>query len=797
MAVPVLPNSSNFLGVALVINRSRDGPRFVFHYPPHIPAVNERPSGSGDGADGEDLNDDDALLDRISPSPMATAAKGTDLAGWNHDDHLVTENGSQIVPWEHVGGFPTRDLENMLTPARAYHKKLFSVSLDQLWAASYPIYVPENGLWKKTRKNQARSRPSVSTRAGGAADEGTASFRNADSPMMAANIPMIETHDTADEMTAGDAEEAQDDGGATADEKKSGMTMFNLVLILNPKKHEAKELVDMLYFHILRKINKFYKYAQQRSDFVWKESKRILQLKEKGREEKTKMSALWREILDTSSLAASMQDVYEAVCANKIAALQLETPQGTITHSVQIPIPFHIPDLPSPTDAESERLQGLWITTANSFAEDDAAMTAVDDPTFLDKTFALLLLQDEKKIIAELQADPDETTNAMIEFVRLSKPTASFHSISQGPSPLSSAQVRRYAQHFIFWRRAIAIPPLHARDVYILSPNSKMSSLPRASQAWARAFPLAPPLPSFLAELSTAPRPYKWFAPSKPHRPHYLQMLAWLMRGGWVTQLRSFAYVVVWPEIQYEVEYQIEADDIRSSALVLEERPTTQSSSSDDSEGVGRAQMNSSQTLESSIVDGLSSDVDREGGTGSAQERKSRTSSPARDDYDGGGILSPLSPLSTDLDQSITSLPPLPTPEAQNPNETIAEAARLTRLADRVTRAHAERVAQHARKQPPIATSRPSLNTAAHLAHLSPYIIVDAKKATGKESMYLSAIGRRFKDTRVRASWPVFWKYFNGNSALERIALMEDMKRKEVWGLLGGMAEYLITVRHW
>ena len=48
-----------------------------------------------------------------------------------------------------------------------------------------------------------------------------------------------------------------------------------------------------------------------------------------------------------------------------------------------------------------------------------------------------------------------------------------------------------------------------------------------------------------------------------------------------------------------------------------------------------------------------------------------------------------------------------------------------------------------------------------------------------------------------RTAWPVFWKYFNGHSALERVALHEDMKRRDAWNLLNSMGEYLLCVRHW
>lgn len=60
-----------------------------------------------------------------------------------------------------------------------------------------------------------------------------------------------------------------------------------------------------------------------------------------------------------------------------------------------------------------------------------------------------------------------------------------------------------------------------------------------------------------------------------------------------------------------------------------------------------------------------------------------------------------------------------------------------------------------------------------------------------------AAGGSKDWDDKVAAAWPQFWKYFNGRSALERVALQEDMKRKDVWNLLTAMSEYLTTVRHW
>lgn len=53
-----------------------------------------------------------------------------------------------------------------------------------------------------------------------------------------------------------------------------------------------------------------------------------------------------------------------------------------------------------------------------------------------------------------------------------------------------------------------------------------------------------------LSMLSGHPRAYSTLIPSKDHRDAYLEILAWLMKGGWVTQLRVFGWIRVRREIQ-------------------------------------------------------------------------------------------------------------------------------------------------------------------------------------------------------------------------------------------------------
>lgn len=293
MAQPVLPNPNNFLGVALVIKRSRDGPSFVFHYPPRM----QPPNGPQQHAKplGGAIEGDDVLLERLN-QPTDSLDEEVDLSSRiehlsNWDEHQFTESGTQIVPWEHVAGFPTRDLASILTPARAYHKKLFQLSLDPLYCVSYPIHVPETGTWKKKRKNKTKSEKAKSvktedTAIGPKLKDAELADHDGDG-VATVNGSEISPQESQEKDKEREPQKDEDD-----DDKRASMTMFNLVFILNPRKHEVKELVNTLYFHIIKKVNKAFKYSQQHSDFVWKESKRIISMKEKAREESESLRPL-------------------------------------------------------------------------------------------------------------------------------------------------------------------------------------------------------------------------------------------------------------------------------------------------------------------------------------------------------------------------------------------------------------------------------------------------------------------------------------------------------------------------
>lgn len=265
------------------------------------------------------------------------------------------------------------------------------------------------------------------------------------------------------------------------------------------------------------------------------------------------MSQLWSQILIKSTLADAMRDVYDAVVNNTITTVCLDT-KPPIDLSLHIPIPTFLMSFPN----SNERAKpGVLLSSANPLVDEEGN----PDPTQLDKHFALLLLEDEVDVIAEISSEDTELSTPLIQVIKWAKPTLSFQQVAQANN-VGLDEVLTLAQHLIYWRKAIAIPPIHARDMFIVSPNCDMHKLITASQQWKKAFPFAPSLQSFLGQISYAPRPYKSFVPSKSHREKYMEMLAWLIRGGWVTHLRTFCWIWVWPEIIYEVEYQLKAEAI-------------------------------------------------------------------------------------------------------------------------------------------------------------------------------------------------------------------------------------------
>lgn len=261
------------------------------------------------------------------------------------------------------------------------------------------------------------------------------------------------------------------------------------------------------------------------------------------------LAPLYHELLSQSSLARCLANVYSSISSSQIAHVKLT---NKLSISLQIPIPNSISTVPGPA---TQQLPGLWLTTSTSIPIDEDSHIGIEQ---LASHFGLLLLSDLHTILADIHSASSPLTAPLLHYLRVSKPTKSFAQISQS-SGIAISDIQFLASHLIYWRRARAIPPLHQRDIYIVSPNADMSKLALATSTFAKQFPALPSLPRIMAILSSSPRPYSTLIPSRDHKEAYMDILAWLMRGGWVTQLRTFAWIRVPPHVSIDVHRQVES----------------------------------------------------------------------------------------------------------------------------------------------------------------------------------------------------------------------------------------------
>ncbi|ODH26488.1 hypothetical protein ACO22_04580 [Paracoccidioides brasiliensis] len=789
------------VAIILVI-QSRAGPRFVYHYPPspstiinNKPRRNFRPKNNAkssdsslSSADGNSSSDDDELghssagsssigrganehsrrgglsdsrqpssrAHSSSPSLQVTRRSATpDAKPDSQPDAGREEAMGELFqpPWESLLGLPTSVWEKLLSPSPAWHKRKFEVGVNDLVFVGWPVFVREDGTWRKRKKKKRTRKKEASTEQ----DLRDGDERRDEKRGDGSSIQAPQT-DGKNDPIPGDKANAEGDGLLRFQESDKGsMTMFNVVFVLNPPLLEYSLRIREKYENVIKKFGKGLKSEQARVDYVWKEAQTIVNIKEKARENKLSLSGLYSELLSKSSLAQAISTVYTSIANSRIASVTL-TPEATM--SLQVPPITSTSYLPSATETA---YPGLWLTTANSLsATDDVTGMETDVPNqTLAKHFALLLLTDEATILKDIEGSVGPLGPRLAHYIRASKPTKSFAQISaQSGIPLSDIQV--LASHLAYWRRARAVPPLSRRDTYIVSPNADLSKLEQATEAYEAAFPTLPSLPKMLHALSDTPKPYSRLIPSRDHKETYYDILAWLLRGGWVTQLRTFGWVRVSPEIKQAVNEALEREKENKN--------------------------NDEEEHESSSIN-----LNDKG------KRHHRTN--INDDENNDSHSSSSSSLDSDASGDAT---PIPNKFTNPENITKHEKQKRSPLTSSlILRPHrASSLESHWLDEILSQFPEASHNTNMDSTNHSP-----TPTATLDECDDVDAALRKY--------WPIFTKYFNGTDALEKIPVREGLNRKIVWRLLNRIdrstfysgsegsgspsskEKVLVTVRHW
>ena len=563
-ASAISPNPSLLAILLVVQGRTGSGAEIVYHYPPD-PLSAERPSYTFDSTDEDDeessssdseesSSEDDFDLFTSHLGKGLTVLQNQDSQSQNSDDEesnylskrRTRDNGQWKPSWEPLLGLGEDGLVSLLAPGRAWHKRRFELGINDMTFLGRPVYAREDGFWHKPKKSRAQR----------AEDEGTQSEATIDD-----SGPDEEENGSG---AHGPTQTHVDTSQHVKELPKSQLTMFHVVFVMDPSPLEHTVRVKEMYDHVVKKLSKVLKFAQARHNYVWEQAELLQSIRSTHLQQQSSTRVLYTELKQRSSLASAMTKVFDNISESKIAAITI-TPKLSV--SLQIPPINSSAYLPSLSEPPLQ--PGLWLTTStDAISGSELDLPALTAPIQLSKNFTLLLKSSSQKVLKDIQSSGGPLAMPLANFIAHLKPTKSFYKTSIA-SHIAFNDIQHLAHHLIYWRKAIAIPPLHQRDTFIVSPNANMSKLLPACKTYEAAFPMMPSLPKILTALSGTPAPYGTLIPSTDHKEEYYRVLAWLMRDGWVTQLRTFALVRVDPETKKAVREK-ERDEARGTKTPVE-----------------------------------------------------------------------------------------------------------------------------------------------------------------------------------------------------------------------------------
>jgi len=860
MALP-LPPASNLHAILLITKSRSLGPRLVFHYPPLSPSaaalaaakdsswyrngsstasVDSHSSDSDwDSVTDADDNDDLEIGSRTSGRGSGRTGPGGSrdrlrlgIGGWSRQETIDEEdvdgetddNGRYRggdYDWNSVLGFKVDALEKILTPSEDYNKRRFELGVESVVFIGAPMFVRDDGLWKKSKRKKKKKSELQKLEDGDlvgnlSITEDTEPEPEPEpepfvyppgfEPGYGHSSPSVAGSTAASEVGS-DAPSISTAGHGDSPD----MTMFNVVFVLNPPALEYQRRVKEMYDNVTRKYAKALKYEQARFQYVWKESKRIIDIKQRAKENGDSISTTWKSLLATSPLAKSIAILYDAISNDKIAHIHFD---ATFNTSFQIPQAISTPYLPG---AIEPQMPGLWLTTSNVLLDEvEAPMT---------QHAALLLLEDPEVLIKDLGGESSENGAAIAGLIRRIVPTKSLLKISKKHS-ISAHDMEYIASHLVYWRRARLIDPLSQRDTYIVSPNADMSYLPQAAALFARQFPTLPSLPKFLSLLSGTPRIYKSFIPTYEHRDTYLDVLAWLMRGGWVTQLRTFAWIRVTPDIKAQVAVEME----REERLKKAEEARRELASENGSVNASLFSDKRSSLLSDHTARPLTPmKWRRDRSTDTLEEMESSTilspriTATASTSHRRGSPARAASDAGSNSSQRTTiALNSAGRPES--PSHLLPHNSKVHRPSPLHLRPTSPSI--NTVTSPPLPVEE-DLVPQPHL--FKPSLILTPQKASSVEARWLEAIGKTFEEIdhhhprhpsypvnnpsppkntdgmmgisgkELREQWSMLQRHLDGKHAIEDVAPREGLKRKRVAVLFNAVREkgWLVVVRHW
>lgn len=332
------------------------------------------------------------------------------------------------------------------------------------------------------------------------------------------------------------------------------LTMFHLVFIMNPPATECSYRIDEMFQHVASRTSLGLRLAQQKHNYVGNQMKAI----QRAREQECKEVDLDK----TLSLCKLIKECYLAISSSRIANLEIDGKQVVC----QIPTKYEFDSLPEPSVPYIPR--SFLSSSIHSFGMWDRSNIEQQklDDDFLQESimcFALLLLAEPHNILQDMNI---VTNSPFGKFIMLLHPSESLLKFcSKNSQHFEPSEVKSYALHLIYWKKARAIQPLSSRSVYVASPMASLTTkLFEDIYRFKARFPMSPSLPQFLKLLSPQlkkPQQFASIIPSRDHRASYFEALAWLIRFGYVNQQLTFVWLKIPKNLRVKVEEDMENED--------------------------------------------------------------------------------------------------------------------------------------------------------------------------------------------------------------------------------------------
>lgn len=475
-----------------------------------------------------------------SPSIFSSVSNGNSLINSPNIDSLNQQKEYKI---EKLFTFDIDFVSDLATPPKALCNNRFEVTVEDMVFLGLPIRVGDDGNWRAPNKKKT-TRKSISTRNRSSRRQ---SLKSDEIKKTRSN----ETHDGRDDDGEDDNESGDEQLKST--NVDSGMYQFNLVFVMNPPVVEYNHRIDEMFHYIVSRLSLLLRYEQQNSNYIWEESQKIMKLKEELIH--SPISAQWEQIIEKTSLGKLISQTYESISKSEILNVEVN---GRM-RSFQIPVKTVFSSLPSRT---LEIPKGSTLSSLSPFNQlnsiESTAHLDINDDTM--GHFALILLDDVESIIRDIRVDPD---SVFASFIRMIKPSESLLKLSV-LSGLGIQEVKLFANHLVYWRRAKAVLPISSRNTYIVSPMAPIKKIYDDAIRFNRHFPNLPPISTFLSLISglsnSKPKPISVLIPSKDHRDLYLDAVTWLLKYGYLIQLCSFFYLKITKKIKIEVDEEIEME---------------------------------------------------------------------------------------------------------------------------------------------------------------------------------------------------------------------------------------------